>query len=69
MRFTGSVEEGLLSITSVHPMRKEAVREFLRKVYSDWNIIEKLLHGGKLVNVNYEGTTYYMWSMHSWLLN
>ena len=31
--------------------------------------IEKPLHEGKLVNVNYEGTTYYMWSMHSWLLN
>jgi len=58
--FTGRVEEDLLSITAVHLMRKEAVEEFLRKAYADWNVIEKLLREGKLVEVDYEETTYYM---------
>ena len=58
--FTGRVEEDLLSITAVHPMRKEAVEEFLRKAYADWNVIEKLLREGKLVEVDYEENTYYM---------
>ncbi len=58
--FTGRVEEDLLSITAVHPMRKEAVKEFLRKADADWNVIEKLLHEGKLVEVEYEGNKYFM---------
>jgi len=58
--FTGKVEEDLLSITAVHPMREEAVREFLKKAENDWAIIEKLLHEGKLVELEYEGNTYYM---------
>jgi len=58
--FTGKVEEDLLSITAVHPMRKEAVKEFLRKADVDWNVIEKLLHESKLVELEYEGNKYYM---------
>ena len=58
--FTGKVEEDLLSITAVHPMRKEAVREYLKKADADWNVIEKLLHKSKLVELDYEGNTYYM---------
>jgi len=40
--FTGNVEEDLLSITSVHPMRDDAVHEFLKNAGVDWNVIEKL---------------------------
>ncbi len=58
--FTGSVEEDLLSITSVHPMRKEAVKEFLKKANADWRVIEKLLEEAKLVELEYEGNRYYM---------
>jgi len=29
--FTGNVEDDLLNITSVHPMREEAITEFLKK--------------------------------------
>ena len=38
--FTGKVEEDLLSITAVHPMRREAVNELLRKAGADWSVIE-----------------------------
>jgi wyosine [tRNA(Phe)-imidazoG37] synthetase (radical SAM superfamily) len=58
--FTGRVEEDLLSITSVHPMRKEAVKEFLRKTNTSWSIIEKLLLEDKLVELEYAGKAYYM---------
>jgi wyosine [tRNA(Phe)-imidazoG37] synthetase (radical SAM superfamily) len=58
--FTGKVEEDLLSITSVHPMRKEAVKEFLKKTNADWSLIEKLLREDKLVELDYEGAVYYM---------
>ena len=58
--FTGNIEEDLLSITAVHPMRKEAVEEFLKKACSNWRVIEKLLEENKLIELEYEGNKYYM---------
>ena len=39
---TGNVEDDLLSITSVHPMREGAVKNFLQKADADWKTIERL---------------------------
>jgi len=58
--YTGDVEEDLLSITSVHPMRKEGVNEFLTKAQADWNVIEKLIKEDKLVEVEYKDKKFYM---------
>ncbi len=58
--FTGKVEEDLMSITAVHPMRKEAVKEFLKKADADWRVAEKLLGEDKLVELEYEGNIYYV---------
>jgi len=58
--FTGNVEEDLLSITAVHPMREDAVKEFLRKANADWNIIEKLIRDNKLIELEYEGKKFYI---------
>ena len=58
--FTGDVEKDLLSITSVHPMREEAVDEFLKKANTDWNIIKKLVDKNKLVEVEYQSKKFYM---------
>lgn len=63
--FTGRVEEDLLSITSVHPMREEAVKEFLKKTNASWSIIEKLLLEDKLVELEYDGKVYYMRKLSS----
>ena len=62
---TGSVEDDLLGIVAVHPMRREAVKEFLQKANSDWTIIEELLREEKLVELVYQGTAYYMRSISS----
>jgi wyosine [tRNA(Phe)-imidazoG37] synthetase (radical SAM superfamily) len=58
--FSGNVEENLLSITAVHPMRKEAVEAFLKKDCTNWRVIEKLLEENKLIELEYEGNKYYM---------
>jgi wyosine [tRNA(Phe)-imidazoG37] synthetase (radical SAM superfamily) len=57
---TGKVEEDLLSITAVHPMREEAVKKLLKKADADWQVVEKLLGENKLVELEYEGNTYYL---------
>lgn len=57
---TGNIEEDLLSITAVHPMRRDAVEDLLKRTGSDWSIVEKLVNEGKLVEVEYRGFKYYM---------
>jgi len=58
--FTGEVEEDILSITSVHPMREEALRDFLKRAKSDWSVILKLINKGRLVETEYEGNKFYI---------
>ena len=58
--FTGEVEEDILSITSVHPMREEALRDFLKRAKSDWSAILKLINKGRLVETEYEGNKFYI---------
>ncbi|MBN2014958.1 MAG: radical SAM protein [Candidatus Altiarchaeota archaeon] len=57
---TGDVEEDLLSITSVHPMREDAVRKLLEKNNKGWDLVERLLEDEKLVELRYMGWRFYM---------
>lgn len=57
---TGNAEEDLLSITSVHPMREDAVREFLAKANAEWELVENLIEGDRLVAVDYDGRRFYV---------
>ncbi len=62
---TGNVVEDILSITAVHPMREEALRELLEKNNADWGVVEELLEKGKLIRLNYRGETFYMRALKS----
>jgi wyosine [tRNA(Phe)-imidazoG37] synthetase (radical SAM superfamily) len=57
---TGNVKNDLLSITAVHPMRKEAIIELLKKAGADWHVVEELLQRGELIEIEYEGEKYYI---------
>ena len=50
----------LLGITSVHPMREEAVRTLLAKGGADWNLVERLLKAHALVEIEYRGQKHYL---------
>jgi len=58
--FTGNVEEDILSITSVHPMRQDAIEEFLEKSKSNWHVIRKMIEDNRLVETEYGGKRFYM---------
>lgn len=58
--FTGNVEEDLLNIMSVHPMREEAVCESLKKAGANWSVVDRLMKEGKLVEVKYKNKTFYL---------
>ena len=57
--FTGNVEEDLLSITAVHPMREEAVSGFLARAGTDWPVVHRLIAQERLIEVEYEGRKFY----------
>lgn len=56
---TGNVEDDLLGITSVHPMREEAVVEYLTKAKVDWTVIDKLIDENKLIETEYQNKKFY----------
>ncbi len=58
--FTGDVEKDILSITAVHPMRKEAVNTFLTRAGSSWNVVDRLVAEGDLVETKYDGHVFYL---------
>jgi wyosine [tRNA(Phe)-imidazoG37] synthetase (radical SAM superfamily) len=58
--FTGHVEEDLLSITSVHPMREDAVDEFLARAGADWAVVHRLVGQDRLVETEYGGHRFYL---------
>jgi hypothetical protein len=57
---TGNLEEDLLNITSVHPMREDAVDEFLSTTNRDWTKINSLVKQNKLLRIQYRGNTFYI---------
>jgi wyosine [tRNA(Phe)-imidazoG37] synthetase (radical SAM superfamily) len=58
--YTGDVEQDLLSITAVHPMRGQAVQELLHKAKADWDVVQRLLSEGKLKKVQFANKQFYI---------
>jgi len=58
--FTGNVEEDLLSITSVHPMRENAVNEFLTRAGTDRSVVDRLINQDQLIETQYGGYKFYL---------
>lgn len=58
--FTGNVEDDLLSITAVHPMREDAVEQFLQRAGSGWEVIARLIRDNKLVETAFQGKKFYL---------
>ena len=56
--YSSDAEKELLSILAVNPMRKDAVKEFLSRSNSTWDLIDHLVFINKLKEVTYSGTTF-----------
>jgi len=57
---TGNVEEDLLSITAVHPMREDAVDELVARDGEEWPVVHRMIAQGQLISIEYEGERFYM---------
>ncbi|MCD6474377.1 MAG: radical SAM protein [Thermoplasmata archaeon] len=52
--------DDILSITNVHPMRRDAVEKLLEKHGKDWSEIEEMIKKGELIEIEYGGNKFYM---------
>ncbi|MBS3787976.1 radical SAM protein [Candidatus Bipolaricaulota bacterium] len=57
---TGNAREDLLSITSVHPMRKSGVDELLQEAGAEWDIVEELLEEDELIRTEFGEDQFYL---------
>lgn len=55
---SGRTADDLLAITAVHPMRREAVEEFVARSGADWSVVSRLVEEGRLVQVDYRRETF-----------
>ncbi|MFH0729007.1 MAG: radical SAM protein [Pseudomonadota bacterium] len=58
--FTGDIGKDILSITAVHPMRKEAVDTLLLRAGSSWKVVDRLVTQGDLSKTKYDGHIFYL---------
>jgi len=57
---TGDSEMDILSITAVHPMRRDAVQDLLQRNQAPWDVVTEMLAAGQLVELQYQGQQFYM---------
>jgi wyosine [tRNA(Phe)-imidazoG37] synthetase (radical SAM superfamily) len=57
---TGDVEEDLLAITAVHPMRQDAVSTYLARAGAGWSVVQRLVAEGELVEVQHGSHAFYL---------
>lgn len=58
--YAGKAEGEILSITSVHPMREEAIGKFLDRVGTERELVDKLLKLGRRDELEYQGKIFYL---------
>ena len=58
--YTSNVENELLSILAVHPMRKDAIDEFIKKANANNSLILSLIESKAIREVQYNNNTFYL---------
>ena len=63
--YSGEIENDLLNITAVHPLKLESIKNLLKKGDANWETIEQLLIQKRLREVEYAGSKFYMRSLRN----
>ena len=58
--YTSNIENELLNILAVHPMRKDAVEEFIKKANANNSLIFSLIEAETIKQVQYNDKIYYL---------
>jgi hypothetical protein len=54
------VRSSLLSIATVHPMRRQEVAQILRDAGEPWSLVDDLVAHGSLTEVRHRNETFYL---------
>lgn len=57
---TGNIQEDILGIIAVHPMREEALHKMLAQSKEDWGILDKLISSGQVSCIEYRGVKFFL---------
>jgi wyosine [tRNA(Phe)-imidazoG37] synthetase (radical SAM superfamily) len=57
---SGQIQDTILNITSVHPMREENIRKMLIEAKTDWHIIDDMIREKKLIEIKYNDIKFYL---------
>lgn len=57
---SGDAETDLLSIISVHPMRRDAVEDLLKNDNANWDVIEKLIKEDQIREIHHQDHVFYV---------
>ncbi len=58
--FSGNARKDILSITSVHPMREDAVASLLKKSAEHWSLIDNMVSEKELIRTQFNGKTFFL---------
>jgi len=58
--FSGDLENDLLAIISVHPMREDALSEYVEKAGGMFSVVEDMVKEGKIVRSEYQRNHFYI---------
>ncbi len=61
---TGNISEDILGITSVHPMRANALRRMVARAGANFTVVEDLLAGGEITSINYREEVFFFRNFH-----
>ncbi len=57
---SGDAKTDLLSIISVHPMRKDAVEDLIKNDNADWSVVEKLIEEDQIREIHHQDHVFYV---------
>lgn len=57
---TGDLAEDIRSITAVHPLREEALRQMVTRAGGEWKVVEDLMAAGEVYNIVHQSERFYL---------
>jgi len=57
---TDDLIRDILAITTVHPMREDALRRMVARAHGSWDMVESLIASGELHSVHYREERYFI---------
>ncbi len=57
---TGDLANDILAITSVHPLREEALKQMVNTAGMDWTIVDTLVNDGRILRIQYQSGVFYL---------